>query len=128
MPAVLLFLVRIPSSLFYLKSLVSQSSVFLSGQSACSTLFSSAVSVNMNLRINFEGTSLVRRIEVSRLLSALLHCCSALSFLLSSILYLLSYILYLLFYISSFGLLSYISKLCLVIDFSLARSSKNNYS
>ena len=43
----------------------------ISGQSACSTLFSSAVSVNLYLRIYFEGTSLVQRIEVSRLLSAL---------------------------------------------------------
>ncbi len=30
---------------------------------ACSTLFSSAVSVDLYLRIIFEGTSLVRRIE-----------------------------------------------------------------
>ena len=33
------------------------------GQPACSTLFSSAVSENNCLRISFEGTSLVRRIE-----------------------------------------------------------------
>ena len=35
----------------------------LGGQSACSTLFSSAVSENNSLRISQEGTSLVRRIE-----------------------------------------------------------------
>ena len=33
------------------------------GQPACSTLFSSAVSDNFCLRINYEGTSLVRRTE-----------------------------------------------------------------
>jgi hypothetical protein len=42
----------------------------IGGQSACSTLFSSAVSVNFCLRIIIERTGLVRRIEVSRLLSA----------------------------------------------------------
>ena len=40
-----------------------QSSIPDGGQSACSTLFSSAVSENNCLRISFEGTSLVRRIE-----------------------------------------------------------------
>ena len=42
---------------------LSQLSISLKRTVACSTLFSSAVSVNLYLRIDFEGTSLVRRIE-----------------------------------------------------------------
>ena len=53
-----------------------QSSIPDGGQSACSTLFSSAVSENNSLRIGLEGTSLVRRIEglASAVRDANRHC------------------------------------------------------
>ncbi len=98
---------------------------------ACSTLFSSAVSYNFYLRISFEGTSLVRRIEglasncpLFTLCSiALLLYCSQFSFLNSHFSILISQFSFLnsnfSILISQFSILSLISQVLVLYLISL---------